>query len=1040
MKGTFLSPPLLAISLFVHAVLASASESNGNIKFELQANVVSCGADPSGGSSSNSEPHTLCTSPESKLFSNIVFIEGTPNPGATGVRGRLYDVGTLCDAKITGKIDRAWIAFLDCVGCPLATKMANLEHTNPQAVLLYNQSQCDFTRASPLTHSTPSAAPGTSLPLAPDSTATPAAPPASDPAQKTSPPPQPSGSDQETSPPSSPQTEEPAQSHPSEGGFPEDHHEPDKNEEDDKSAKPLSRRRLPQFLYSHAPRAPSQTHGSAHGQSSSNANSSNTYTNTSINISSSSNKDNSLSSTMASLPPFFESTITVAMADQVAVNYLFKVLLGPASTAPLPAALSALKTRAAEAASHGDNNGATIKTITDLMISISPAVIVPTPSDDKVLSMSKPIFVGVAIIVGLMIAYVLVAFVARPLYRRYKHHKEGGDETLQFSGDRESGHIRRDLEGGGGDGGQNNGQSREIHTSDWKALNMFPTSNFGSLQRSQGSSTLAPEHDREKEMTEVGGFTQSNEKTCMDADNERIHSEMPEWDRQQQEDRPIQSDVGGMMAATFDDERHNKEDYHAQGIEDHYAANYDTFLQQSNSSNMIDINSVGEGEASAHHFTYDNTEPIHNTYRDYAENTAVSRRQSIDREINIVHGWQKESLIDNSEASCSTQKDQDHQGKHFVAMASMAAMQPTICNTREKGPSHTRHGSDLFGWGDQSYRRSLDLKEEENTHIHRKPTTSSVTSLPTIRRHLGNSSLRRPHGLASSLRHSLERGQPINQMFESQTESKSDLHTAFVERGNSSAVTAEPITTDTTVHPGNISSPVLPFCADSATPQSSIQEDRFTLSRGSGSSGRQTSQLNNRCWSTSTSGTTTAVSTRASFADDFARPSSLDGFFTPSTIPPSSFRASLDQARPGKRSSPLSSHTGLFDTSGVAEGVTTKIDIAELLRQEEEIANAETDMSATINSVGQVEDSIVHAPVPIVPTSSNCPTIAQGLSDRVNQKKPFRAHAVKPDPIQTRIGTSTGTSNNESYEKNDNTEIFTTSNYKIFSGNNRAST
>lgn len=80
------------------------------------------------------------------------------------------------------KIDRAWIAFLDCGGgCPLATKLANLQRSNPQAVLIYNPAACNVNIPS-----TQPAAPatGSTIPTAPTPVASsvpvPAAPPETD--------------------------------------------------------------------------------------------------------------------------------------------------------------------------------------------------------------------------------------------------------------------------------------------------------------------------------------------------------------------------------------------------------------------------------------------------------------------------------------------------------------------------------------------------------------------------------------------------------------------------------------------------------------------------------------------------------------------------------------------------------------------------------------------------------------------------------------------------------------------------------------------
>ncbi|KAF9141641.1 hypothetical protein BG015_001216, partial [Linnemannia schmuckeri] len=158
---------LVATTLFSMTTTASAESG----AFELQTNLVSCGGNNSatnnaGGSTA---PIAVCAPPESKLFNNVRVVNGTPQPGSTGVRGRLYDVGNLCTEKVSDKIDRAWIAFLDCSGgCSLATKLANLQGSNPQAVLIYNQAAC--------TVNAPPAAPagGSPMPAVPTFVASPA--------------------------------------------------------------------------------------------------------------------------------------------------------------------------------------------------------------------------------------------------------------------------------------------------------------------------------------------------------------------------------------------------------------------------------------------------------------------------------------------------------------------------------------------------------------------------------------------------------------------------------------------------------------------------------------------------------------------------------------------------------------------------------------------------------------------------------------------------------------------------------------------------
>ncbi|KAG0064629.1 hypothetical protein BGZ89_008970 [Linnemannia elongata] len=182
-KPTALLTLRSAIILIATALLSTTATAESS-SFELQTNLVSCGGDSSANTNAggSTAPVAVCAPPESKLFNNVRVVNGTPRPGSTGVRGRLYDVGTLCTEKVSEKIDRAWIAFLDCGGgCPLATKLANLQGSNPQAVLIYNQAACTVN-----TPSTQPAAPvgGSTVPAAPTLVAspvpTPAAPPETD--------------------------------------------------------------------------------------------------------------------------------------------------------------------------------------------------------------------------------------------------------------------------------------------------------------------------------------------------------------------------------------------------------------------------------------------------------------------------------------------------------------------------------------------------------------------------------------------------------------------------------------------------------------------------------------------------------------------------------------------------------------------------------------------------------------------------------------------------------------------------------------------
>ncbi|KAF9143848.1 hypothetical protein BGX30_014600 [Mortierella sp. GBA39] len=170
--------------ILITTTLLSTTATAASGTFELQTNLVSCGGDSSANTNAggSTTPVAVCAPPESKLFNNVRVVNGTPQPGSTGVRGRLYDVGTLCAEKVSDKIDRAWVAFLDCGGgCSLATKLANLQESNPQAVLIYNQAAC--TVNTPSTQPTEPAG-GSTIPTAPTPVASPvptsAAPPETD--------------------------------------------------------------------------------------------------------------------------------------------------------------------------------------------------------------------------------------------------------------------------------------------------------------------------------------------------------------------------------------------------------------------------------------------------------------------------------------------------------------------------------------------------------------------------------------------------------------------------------------------------------------------------------------------------------------------------------------------------------------------------------------------------------------------------------------------------------------------------------------------
>ncbi|KAG9321955.1 hypothetical protein KVV02_002838 [Mortierella alpina] len=423
---------LRACNSLLHAALISQLLATvlGNSKgpmttFELQTNLVSCGTEAAPPAAASSI--AVCSPPESKLFGNVKIVSGTPHPGSTGVRGRLYDVGKLCDAKVADKIDRAWIAFLDCDGCALSTKLANLQSSNPQAILIYNQTSCVFPSPPPAPAGTPGASP---LP-ATTTTSPGSAPPRSDAASPSAPPPPPALS---SSPASftttqvpNPASTPPADSNNNNGGGQHDtgdgddsgHHpdddgskeDPGEGDDENKASlqlirrvqddAPAPKRLLPWLLLARRR-----------------------------------DDDNIVARTAEAVDPS-ESVIkygtTVAMAEQVTIDYLFQVLLGPASFAPLPAALRTLKpivrqhedTAAAPAAANIKMAGAT-STITDLMVSISPSIAEPVAPEPKFVSMSKPIFAAVIGALCAVVCGVVLVYVARP--------REGDDDkAFHFS-------------------------------------------------------------------------------------------------------------------------------------------------------------------------------------------------------------------------------------------------------------------------------------------------------------------------------------------------------------------------------------------------------------------------------------------------------------------------------------------------------------------------------------------------------------------------------------------------------------------------------
>ncbi|KAF9301464.1 hypothetical protein BGZ74_006696 [Mortierella antarctica] len=406
----------------VAASVISPSKASAT-NFELQTNIVSCGTKSEGSTAA-----AVCTQPESKLFSNIKVVNGTPRPGPTGVRGRLYDVGTLCEDKVEQKIDRAWVAFLDCSGCPLSTKLANLQNSNPQAILLYNQVACVF----PVPVVAPRAPEGSSSAAPPQASTAPVSPPQAS-AAPVSPP-------EESVAPVSPPEESAAPVAPPEA-----------------SAAPVA---PPQASVAPAPavpapapvETPSEPHqGGSEGDKGTPGNGGDGSGEgveeqlkhpkralrtlprrqllERIEKSLELVKRGHHISTASLEEPYIKSSTTIAMAEQVTIDYLFQVLEGAASSAPLPGALKSIKTvhHSSTIRAQDESNGAEAgdetapapvtpaNSITDFMVSISPSYGTTGSGDKKYLSMSIPIFATVVGILCIVVCGMILLYVVRPL-------------------------------------------------------------------------------------------------------------------------------------------------------------------------------------------------------------------------------------------------------------------------------------------------------------------------------------------------------------------------------------------------------------------------------------------------------------------------------------------------------------------------------------------------------------------------------------------------------------------------------------------------
>ncbi|KAF9988951.1 hypothetical protein BGZ75_008132 [Mortierella antarctica] len=444
---------LRACNSLLHAALISQLLATvlGNSKgpmttFELQTNLVSCGTEAAPPAAASSI--AVCSPPESKLFGNVKIVSGTPHPGSTGVRGRLYDVGKLCDAKVADKIDRAWIAFLDCDGCALSTKLANLQSSNPQAILIYNQTSCVFPSPPPA----PAGAPGAS-PLPATTTTSPgSAPPRSDAASPSAPPPPPppalssSPALITTTQVPNPASTPPADSNNNNGGGQHDtgdgddsgHQPDDGGSKDDPGEGDDENKASPQLIRRVQDDAPAPKRLLPW-----------------LLLARRRDDDKIVARTAEAVDPS-ESVIkygtTVAMAEQVTIDYLFQVLLGPASFAPLPAALRPLKTivrqhkdtAAAPAAANIKMAGATsttTSTITDLMVSISPSIAEPVAPEPKFVSMSKPIFAAVIGALCAVVCGVVLVYVARPLILRHRRkHRPADSDSVEPNGSNNNSH------------------------------------------------------------------------------------------------------------------------------------------------------------------------------------------------------------------------------------------------------------------------------------------------------------------------------------------------------------------------------------------------------------------------------------------------------------------------------------------------------------------------------------------------------------------------------------------------------------------------
>ncbi|KAG0320867.1 hypothetical protein BGZ99_004284 [Dissophora globulifera] len=449
-KSSFLPRPTTSISVALFFLLLSrfhSATADTNVTtsaskasaatFELHTSLVSCSSsNNTTAGSGNTTAVAVCSPGESKLLSNVQVVTGTPAPGSAGLTGRLYDVGKMCNETVTDKVDRAWIAFLDCDGCPLVTKLANLQASNPQAVLIYNQTACIFPSLLPQPPST-SAAPSSvtttatvTAPL-PATTTTQAAPsdgtapaPAASPAPAapsdgTAPAPA-APSDGAAPAPSPPAQQNPTppgdnsdgnKSGSDQGGSDDNddtesqsmkHSRDDSDDNDDTESQSVKHNRASVVRRDVLRKT---THGF------------------------------DPKATLAGADPTdatIQSATTIAMMlDQSAIDSLFQLLQGPASLAPWPAALNSLHTAHPQPPASNTSNMALIHTaddstsgngtavVTDLIVTISPTLtVLPVPAAPP--STSRVVFGAVVGVLSLVICAAILFFVIRLLLRRHR--------------------------------------------------------------------------------------------------------------------------------------------------------------------------------------------------------------------------------------------------------------------------------------------------------------------------------------------------------------------------------------------------------------------------------------------------------------------------------------------------------------------------------------------------------------------------------------------------------------------------------------------